>query len=72
MNIKAITCIDNWMWENEQNITENYLIEERLNQNKIIIINFESLEFKEVGLYIEKYEKNIFIIFGLIQKVILN
>lgn len=57
MNIKTITCIDNWMWENEQNIMGNYLIEERLNQNKIIIINFESLEFKEVGLYIEKYEK---------------
>lgn len=57
MDIKTITCIDNWMWENEENIMESYLIEEKLNQNKIIIINFESLEFKEVGLYIEKYEK---------------
>ena len=57
MDIKTITCIDNWMWENEENIMESYLIEEKLNQNKIIIIHFESLEFKEVGLYIEKYEK---------------
>lgn len=57
MNVKTITCIDNWRWENEQSIMENYLIEERLNQDKIIIINFESLEFKEIGLYIERHEE---------------
>ena len=31
------------MWENEENIMESYLIEEKLNQNKIIIIHFESI-----------------------------
>ena len=42
MDIKNIICIDNWMWENEENIMESYLIEDKLNQNKIIIIPFES------------------------------
>lgn len=60
MDIKNIICIDNWMWENEENIMESYLIEEKLNQNKIIIIHFESLKFKEVGLYIEKYKEKYF------------
>ena len=49
------------MWENEENIMESYPIEEKLNQNKIIIIHFESLKFKVVGLYIEKYKRKIFL-----------
>lgn len=60
MKVKTIICIDNWMWENEQNIMPNDLIEEKLNQDKIIIINFESLEFKEIGLYIERHEEKYF------------
>ena len=56
MVICSIKCIDNWLWDNEQELESTHLIAENVNQNKIVIIKFSSPVFKDTGLYVEKVE----------------
>lgn len=55
-NIESIHSIDNWMWENQQDIESLGKIEEVLNHNGIIVIKLKNPIFVNVGIYIEKIE----------------
>ena len=54
IKIVKISCIDNWMWENQQDLQNMYLASRALNESKIIIINLKSTILKNLGLYVEK------------------
>lgn len=56
ISIEQICCIEDWTWTNPQRIQDISTIDEKLNQNNIIIINFISNTLKDLGLYIEKID----------------
>lgn len=53
VSIENISCIDNWMWENQQEIQDISLIQKKLSEGKIIIINLKSSTIKDMGIYVE-------------------
>ncbi len=53
-SIDNVSCIDNWMWENQTELKDNADIERYLNNKKIIVINLKSFKFNDMGIYIEK------------------
>lgn len=57
INIISASSIDNWMWENEQQIRKTESIEEKVDESKIIVLKLDSQLFKDAGLYIEKINK---------------
>lgn len=61
----SISCMDNWMWENQKELKSNTDIETYLNKEKIIVIKLKSFKFDDMGIYIEKqndeYYYNIWI-----------
>ena len=52
--IKSISSIENWMWENEQQINSLSQITSIMERDRIITINLISPYFKDLGIYIEK------------------
>lgn len=54
VSIEKISYIDNWMWENQQEIQDTSLIEKKLSEGKIIIINLKSSTIKDMGIYVEE------------------
>lgn len=55
VNLDTISSIDNWMWDNEQKVVNDFnSMSKILNQNKIIVIKLASRLFKDLGIYIEK------------------
>lgn len=54
VSIEKISYIDNWMWENQQKIQDTSLIEKKLSEGKIIIINLKSSTIKDMGIYVEE------------------
>lgn len=54
VSIEKISCIDNWMWENQQEIQDTSLIQKKLSEGKIIIINLKSSTIKDMGIYVEE------------------
>ena len=54
VSIEKISCIDNWMWENQQEIQDTFLIQKKLSEGKIIIINLKSSIIKDMGIYLEE------------------
>lgn len=54
VSIEKISCIDNWMWENQQEIQDTSLIQKKLSEGKIIIINLKSSIIKDMGIYVEE------------------
>lgn len=53
-SIERISIIDNWSWENQQELQSLSLTSEVLNENKIIVVNLKSSKLKSLGCYIEK------------------
>lgn len=53
-SIDNVSCIDNWMWENQTELEDDADIERYLNNKKIIVINLKSFKFNDMGIYIEK------------------
>lgn len=53
-SIEKISCIDNWMWENQQEVQEVSLIQKKLLEGKIVIINLKSSIVKDLGIYVKK------------------
>lgn len=53
VSINSITSIDNWEWENEQQIKPNHLTRV-IDENKIVSISLTSPSIKDLGIYIEK------------------
>lgn len=53
VSIEKISYIDNWMWENQQEIQDTSLIQKKLSEGKIIIINLKSSTIKDMGIYVE-------------------
>lgn len=58
IKIKSINSIENWGWDNEQQIDALNQVTEVIKENKIIVINFISSLFKDLGLYIEKTDNS--------------
>lgn len=58
VTIDSINCIDNWMWDNEQQVEDFDQIKEELVNNKIIIIKFNLALIKDLGMYIEKIKSD--------------
>lgn len=54
VSIEKISYIDNWMWENQQEIQDTSLIQKKLSEGKIIIINLKSSTIKDMGIYVEE------------------
>lgn len=54
VSIEKISYIDNWMWENQQEIQDTSLIQKKLSEGKIIIINLKSSIIKDMGIYVEE------------------
>lgn len=57
INIISASSIDNWMWDNEQQVRKIESIEEKVDECKIIVLKLDSQLFKDAGLYIEKINK---------------
>ncbi len=57
IKIDSICSIENWLWENEKKIKNLDCIVQIVNQNKIIIIKLVCPLFRDLGIYIEKVEK---------------
>lgn len=57
INVISVSSIDNWMWDNEQQIRKMESIEEKVDESKIIVLKLDSQLFKDAGLYIEKINK---------------
>lgn len=51
-------CIDNWKWENQQAILDFSEIEEKIEKNKIVVIDLKLSVFKSAGIYIEKMQND--------------
>lgn len=64
-SVDTISYIDNWMWENENELKSNADIETYLNKEKIIVVKLKSFKFNDMGIYIERkndeYYYNIWI-----------
>lgn len=54
VSIDKISCIDNWMWENQKEIQDTSLMQKKLSEGKIIIINLKSNIIKDMGIYVEE------------------
>lgn len=61
---KSIYCIDDWRWHSKKKIL-NTDIEKMLVEYKIIVLELESLNFKSIGLYIEKRQSKYFYTFWI-------
>lgn len=56
INIKTITQISSWMWENEQEIKSFDQTVELLNNNRILVLQLQHPLVKDLGMYIEKVD----------------
>lgn len=54
ISIEKISSIDNWMWENQQKLQDMSLVENVLEDAKIVIVNLKSPVLKDLGVYVEK------------------
>ena len=52
--INKQSCIDNWMWENQQVLRNDAEVQKALGEGKIVVINFDSSKVKDMGVYVEK------------------
>lgn len=53
ISVGCISCIDNWMWDNEQQIRDISQITEKLASDKIIVIKLIFPLIKDMGIYVE-------------------
>ena len=58
--IKKLWSIDDWEWRNQQELRTFSDIERRLDEGKIIAVNFETDQWKDMGMYIEKEKEYIY------------
>lgn len=58
--IKKLWSIDDWEWRNQQELRTFSDIERRLDEGKIIVVNFETDQWKDMGMYIEKEKEYIY------------
>ena len=49
-----------WEWRNQQELRTFSDIERRLDEGKIIAVNFETDQWKDMGMYIEKEKEYIY------------
>ena len=49
-----------WEWRNQQELRTFSDIERRLDEGKIIVVNFETDQWKDMGMYIEKEKEYIY------------
>lgn len=54
VSIDKISCIDNWMWENQQELQNIFLVSKALKETKIVVINLKSDILKDLGIYVEE------------------
>lgn len=54
IEVESVCCIDNWIWENPQELQSLSLVNAMLEAAKIIVINLKCSILKDVGIYIEK------------------
>lgn len=54
ITIEAMHTIDNWMWTNQQELQNLFLIRKSLEESKIAVIKLSSDFLKDAGIYIEK------------------
>lgn len=52
--IEKIFSMDNWRWENQQEIHDLSEIDKLLQDQKILVVNADVYPFKDSGIYIEK------------------
>lgn len=57
--ISTISSIDNWMWENEQEVKYLNQVKSVIEKKKIVVIQLKTSSLKDLGVYIEKF-KNIY------------
>lgn len=50
VSIDKTSCIDNWMWSNQQEVQDSSLMHKKLLEGKIIIINLKSNIVKDMGI----------------------
>lgn len=54
VEIERLSCTDNWLWMNQQTIENIFSLNEKLEEDKIVIINLKAKAFKDLGIYAEK------------------
>lgn len=54
ISIEKVSSIDNWMWENQQELHDLAFVEKALKNAKIVVINLKSPLLKDLGVYVEK------------------
>ncbi len=54
VKIEKIFSMDNWLWENRQEIHDLSEIDKLLQDQKILVVNADVYPFKDSGFYIEK------------------
>lgn len=57
VSIESMNSIDNWMWDNEKKIEDSKQIADVLDMHHIVIIKLKQPSIKDIGVYIEKIEK---------------
>lgn len=58
--ISTIRSIDNWMWENEQQVKYLNQVKSVIEKKKIVVIQLKTSLLKDLGVYIEKFEDMYF------------
>ena len=57
VEVGSVCCIDNWIWENPQEMQSLSLVHTMLETAKIIVINLKCSILKDAGIYIEKNDE---------------
>lgn len=58
--ISTISSIDNWMWENEQQVKYLNQVKSIIEKKKIVVIQLKTSSLKDLGVYIEKFKDMYF------------